>query len=82
VAELIVYESSEASPLDGCSGVYVVVAAPSRMAAVETLRKAGFSAHKIEKAAAGSDHEAVALGRPGDILWRDKWEDPPHWHAM
>ena len=76
------YESSEASPLDGCSGVFVVVAAASRMAAVEMLRKAGFFAHKITKAAPGSDHERAALDRPGVILWRDKWEEPVRWHAM
>jgi hypothetical protein len=82
VASLTVYESHEASPVDGCSGVYVVLAAPSRMVAVETLRRAGFGAHKIAKAEAGREHERTALDRPGVILWRDIWEKPYRWHAM
>src|SRR3954462_14738729 len=69
VTRLTAFESSEASPVDGCSGVYVVLTAPSRMAAVEKLRMAGFSAHGIEKAAPGSEHERAALERPGVILW-------------
>lgn len=79
---LTVYESSEASPVDGCSGVYVVLAAPTRMAAVEALRNAGFAAHSIEKAVVGSEHERAALRQPGVILWRDKWDEPIQWHGM
>jgi hypothetical protein len=82
VPGLTVYQSLEGSPIDGCSAVVVVVAATSRMSAVQQLRKAGFYPHKIEKAEKGSDDERAALDRPGVILWRDLWEKPHRWTAM
>lgn len=82
MAAMNVYRSREASPVDGCTGVFVVLAARSRMEAVDTLRRSGFAARQLERVDAESEFERIALANPSAIFWSDIWEEPRRWHRM
>jgi hypothetical protein len=74
VADLIAFQTTEPSPVDGCTGVTMVIAAPSRMEAVAAIRKAGYWAEQIKKSATGSPEAEAALSAPGRILWSE-WQN-------
>jgi hypothetical protein len=74
VAELVAFQSVEPSPVDGCTGVTMVIAAPSRMDAVAAIRKAGYWANQIRKATPGSPEAEAALSAPGRIFWSE-WQN-------
>ena len=82
MAAMNVYRAREASPVDGCSGVFVILAARSRMEAVDSLRRAGFAARQLERVDGVSGFEQPALANPGVIFWSDIWEEPRRWHRM
>ena len=74
----VVLASHENAPSGECAAVVAVIAAPTRMTAIQALRAAGFPAHKHSLTEPKPEDRAAALTQPDVVLWRPWDAEPPY----